>query len=169
MAKTLGIVSLTVLALVSLAQAGGVSLGIKAGFADPGGLALGGLVRGTLTPNWRIEGSLEYFGEDFWRDVSINGTGAYEFPVSGTVQPYLGFGAGAHIFSWEEGLHYWLGHDDYFTSHSHTYLGLHLLGGADFEISKQTKIITEIKYIIITDHDGADALTITGGVAFKLK
>jgi len=169
MVKTLGIVSLTVLALVSLAQAGGVSLGIKAGFADPGGLALGGLVRGTLTPHWRIEGSLEYFGEDFWRDVSINGTGAYEFPVSGTIQPYLGFGAGAHIYSWEEGWHDWHGNHYYFGSHSNTYLGLHLLGGADFEISKQTKIITELKYIIIPDHDGADALTITGGVAFKLK
>lgn len=169
MFKTWAIVFAGLFFLAGAALAGDISLGIKAGIADPGGLALGGLVRGKLAPNWRIEGSVEYFGEDFWRDVSINGTGAYEFPVSGTVQPYLGFGAGAHIYSWEGGYHHWLGDDRYFDSHSNTYLGLHLLGGADFEISKQTKIITEIKYIIITDHDGADALTITGGVAFKLK
>ena len=173
MVKTLGIVSLTVLALVSLAQARGVSLGFKAGLADPEhmdtALDLGGLVRGSLAQNWRLEGSIEYWGVEHFKDVSINGTAAYEIPVSGKVQPYLGFGTGAHIQSWDFHDYWW--HDHYWVdySESRTFLGLHLLGGADFDLSPQTKIITEIKYAIIPDNDGASALTITGGVVFKLK
>jgi opacity protein-like surface antigen len=173
MVKTLGIVALTVLALVSLAQAGGVSLGIKAGLADPEhldtALDLGGLIRGSLAQNWRLEGSIEYWGVEHFKDVSINGTAAYEIPVSGKVQPYLGFGTGAHIQSWEWD---WWDHPHgswVHESDSRTFLGLHFLGGADFELSRQTKIITEIKYALIPDDDGANALTITGGVAFKLK
>jgi len=175
MVKTLGVVALTVLALVSLAQAGGVSLGIKAGLADPEhldtALDLGGLIRGKLASNWRVEGSLEYWGVDYWKDVSINGTAAYEIPVQGTVKPYLGFGTGAHIQSWEVPWDWWNGHNwvhDHI-SDSRTFLGLHLLGGADFNISPKTQIITEIKYALIPDDDGFDALTITGGVAFKIK
>jgi hypothetical protein len=172
MAKTLGIVSLTVVVLVSLAQAGGVSLGIKAGLADPEhldtALDLGGLIRGKLASNWRVEGSLEYWGVDYWKDVSINGTAAYEIPVQGTVKPYLGFGTGAHIQSWHvDHWDHWGNHLE--SSDSRTFLGLHLLGGADFNISPKTQIITEIKYSLIPDDDGFDALTITGGVAFKLK
>jgi opacity protein-like surface antigen len=173
MVKILGIVALTVLTLVSLAQAGGVSLGAKLGLADPEdldtALDLGVLIRGKLSPVWRVEGSLEYWGVNHWRDVSLNGTAAYEIPVHGTVKPYLGFGTGAHIQSWSFHEMWW--HDHYWVDHSEsrTFLGLHLLGGADFDLSPQTKIITELKYAIIPDDAGLDALTITGGVAFKLK
>jgi opacity protein-like surface antigen len=173
MVKTLGIVALTVLTLVSLAQAGGVSLGAKLGLADPEdldtALDLGVLIRGKLSTVWRVEGSLEYWGVNHWRDVSLNGAAAYEIPISGTVKPYLGFGTGAHIQSWSFHEMWW--HDHYWVDHSEsrTFLGLHLLGGADFDLSPQTKIITELKYAIIPDDAGLDALTITGGVAFKLK
>jgi len=168
MFKTWAIVFAGLFFLAGTALAGDISIGAKLGLADPEhldtALDLGGLIRGKLAPNWRLEGSLEYWGVDYWKDVSINGTAAYEISVQGTVKPYLGFGTGAHIQSWSWHDHY---NADY--SESRTFLGLHLLGGADFNISPKTKIITEIKYALIPDDDGFDALTITAGVAFKLK
>lgn len=173
MTRMLGVMLFAILLFAPLTRAGDVSLGAKLGLADPEdldtALDLGVLIRGKLTPAWRVEGSLEYWGVNHWKDVSLNGAAAYEIPVSGTVKPYLGFGTGAHIQSWSFHEMWW--HDYYWVDHSEsrTFLGLHLLGGADFDLSPQTKIITELKYAIIPDDAGLDALTITGGVAIKLR
>lgn len=174
MIKIMGFVLLGLGVMSGIAMAADLSLGFKAGLADPEhgdnlALAVGGLVRGQLAPKWRLEGSLEYWGVDNFRDVSFNGTAAYEVPVTGKIKPYFGGGVGLHIQTWT-GI-WWVNHGDILVGedHSETDLGLHFLGGADYELNPKTKIITEVKYAVVSGDNGVNALSITGGLAFKLK
>jgi len=127
---------------------------------------------GTIIPNLKIEGSIEYWSadlegtSDFSRgDIAFMGTTKYMFPLAGSpISPYAGGGLGLHHFSYDT----WDFNPQTMQlekgSESCNELEFHLLGGAEYPISPQIAAFGEAKYVV----GDVDYFGIYGGITYYL-
>jgi outer membrane protein W len=130
-----------------------------------------GLNAGTeIIPNVKVEFNADYWTKSQeeqngfstkWKnsDLSLGGTLYYLppinwknclFPAWGGVQPYIGWGFGAHLIKWE-----WeqKNHDSYKEDGSDTKFGYHGIGGFQMDVTPKWNVFTEFRYADAHDVD----------------
>jgi len=166
---------------VMAADIGFKGVGVRLGLVMPedpldNTIGFGGHIDlGTIIPNLKIEGSIEYWsagwkeagiGDDWsWGDIAFLGTAKYMFPLEGLpVSPYAGGGLGLHHFSYDT----WAFNQQTMQfekgSESSNELQFHLLGGVEYPVSPQMAAFGEAKYVV----GDLDYFGIYGGITYYL-
>ena len=130
---------------------------------------------GTVTPQLRLEGFADYWGDSFgaapfecsWSTITIGGTVKYDFPIEASITPFVGGGAGFSISSSEcdspeiSGFGITTGGS---VSSSDTDISFHLVGGIDMPVGTNMKFTAQAKYVM----DVGDVLWLTGALLFQI-
>ncbi len=143
-------------------------IGIKAGYVMPedpidATFTVGAVADlGTFVEDLHWDISAQYWGTGYeetiygahygwsWSDIAIKSTVRYQFPMEGSVRPYVGGGLGIHLYSWDweypgysYGGYAWPGAT---LSGSNSEFGFHFLGGAEFKLAPKWKLQLEAEY-----------------------
>lgn len=141
------------------------------GYVNPehtgGTVGFGALVdMGTLTPMLGLDLEILYWSksegpsdrEITWRDIVLCAHARYRFSLPGSaVKPYMGGGIGPHFVKHE--------HEQSGKSETDTKFGLHLLAGAEYEVSPKVALFGEWRYAIVSD---INQFAIFAGAKYKL-
>lgn len=135
---------------------------------------------GTLAENITLHGYLDYWGKSYkitnyewnWSVISLAAIAKYHFNAGESqFKPYAGAGLGLNFNHWSSdytgpdfgGI---FNPDDFEASDTDTDLGIHLLGGAAYQLSEKMDGFAELKYTIAGN---ADYLGLWVGISYKLK
>jgi len=121
---------------------------------------------GTLTPMLGLDLEILYWSKSegpsdrkiSWRDIVLCAHARYRFSLPGSpVKPYMGGGIGPHFVKHEN--------EQSGKSETDTKFGLHLLAGAEYEVSPKVAIFGEWRYAIVSD---INQFAIFAGAKYKL-
>jgi len=135
---------------------------------------------GTFNETIKLFAYFDYWGKGYdagfyewnWSVINIAAIAKYPFEMQGNIKPYAGGGLGLAFNHWSSD---YKGPDidspfyttsDLEDSATDTDLAIHLLGGAEMELSPQMDGFAEIKYTIAGN---ADYFGIFVGINYKLK
>lgn len=170
------VLGLVIIALFSYSQVfAGMSAGARAGFSgysagetSESAPIFGGYFEYTL-PFLGIRAGVDYWSKSYgespfeitWSDITISATGIYRFPLIGSpVTPYLGAGAGFHMFSWDFGALE-------IESQSDNYFGIHGIGGVEFMATPMFGLFAEGKYgTIFSEDESTNVWAVIGGLSY---
>ena len=96
--------------------------------------------------HWHFSPEVRYWKDDPLSDTNLNLNAFYHFAESGRISPYLGVGAGVHIYSFDV--------DDV---DGETEFGANLLGGVLLPVHEDAHVFLEGRYVI-TDLSQFDLL-----------
>ncbi|MBD3183274.1 outer membrane beta-barrel protein [Candidatus Poribacteria bacterium] len=132
---------------------------------------------GTITPQVRLEGTVDYWGDSWevpgyewsWMTIIIGGTAKYDFTTGGSFTPFAGGGLGLAISRWSSewtaGIdESWWGASGVDTSDTDLDIAFHVCGGVDIPVGSNMKFTGQAKYVI----NGHDTIWLTGAILVQL-
>ncbi len=174
------------LPLVTLAQTeiGLNGVGARIGYIMPEGdientLGFGlNADMGSFNKTIKLFAYLDYWGKGYdlgywewsWSVIDIAAIAKYPFETQGNLKPYVGGGLGLSFNHWSSNYKGpsspYFSEKDFEASATDTEFAIHLLGGADMELSPKMVGFAEVKYTIAGN---ADYFGIFVGINYKLK
>ena len=133
---------------------------------------------GTFNESIKLFAYLDYWGKGYdlgywewnWSVINIAAIGKYPIEMQGSLKPYVGGGLGLSFNHWSSDYKGpaspYVSENDLESSATDTELAIHLLGGADMELTPQMDGFAEIKYTI---SGNADYFGLFVGINYKLK
>lgn len=127
---------------------------------------------GTITPQIHLGAFLEYWSKGYdegsyewsYSDLGFGASGKYYFAQRGSLEPYAGGGLGLYRAKWESD---YKGAGDLHLggSATNTEFGIHVMGGADFQVGPKMKAFAELRYSL----SDPDYFGIWAGVLYTLR